>query len=241
MAAVKDATIVVFDGVTEGMALEDLSARDEIDVAKWHARATRELAHRDGKCIVVIDHVPHGGDRAIGSQHKRAAVTGVSYLVEPGKVPIGRGVRGSARLKVDKDKPAAVRVWATPGKRPQYRGEFIIDFTVTPPTFAFVDPVRADDVERTGVGMDDVAPSDDLIRAVTGYVAANPGASVRGIKGAVREHFRQAHIRISNGDIDWTIEFSISNCYLRVDVGGPGRPNFHFIDQPYPPSSEGGD
>jgi hypothetical protein len=127
MESAESADTVIFDGMTEGMSLEGLSPRDEADVAAWHARVTKDLAHA-GKCVIVIDHTPHDGNRAIGSQHKKSCITGVSYLADPAH-PIGAGLRGVLRLKVEKDRPGSVRREAAPGKRPQWRGDLVVDFT----------------------------------------------------------------------------------------------------------------
>ncbi|WP_217181281.1 hypothetical protein [Streptomyces sp. AC495_CC817] len=119
-------SLAVFDGLTEGMSLEGLDGRLEKDVAAWHGKITKGLAH-DGWCVVVIDHTPHEGNRAIGSQHKKSCITGVSYLADPAH-PIGAGLRGVLRMKVEKDRPGSIRREAAPGPRPQWRGDLVVDF-----------------------------------------------------------------------------------------------------------------
>ncbi|MEU8849056.1 AAA family ATPase [Streptomyces sp. NPDC048564] len=183
MQSAEDAELVVFDGVTEGMSLEGLSPRDEADVAAWHAKTTKDLAHA-GKCVVVIDHTPHEGNRTIGSQHKKATISGVSYEVEAVH-PIGLGERGVLRLRVAKDRPASVRRECAPGKAPRWRGDLVMDFSVVPPVVALW-PATATDGEADGQGFERTPPR-KLLDAIVGFVGANQGCPsgdiTEGVKG----------------------------------------------------------
>ncbi|MEV0190207.1 hypothetical protein AB0I39_16900 [Kitasatospora purpeofusca] len=174
-------SLVVFDGVTEGMALEGLDGRLEKDVATWHAMTTKDLAHT-GWCVVVIDHTPHGQKRALGSQHKKSVISGVSYLVEPAE-PIGVGRRGRLRIKVEKDRPGAIRAEAASGTRPQWRGDLVVDFTTTPPAVALWGAAPGIASEDQGF---EARPPRPLLEAVMGFVAANPGCGTREIRSGVK-------------------------------------------------------
>jgi hypothetical protein len=181
--------MVVFDGVTEGMMLEGLTGRDEADVAKWHSKITKDIVHA-GKCVVVIDHTPKDDTtKTIGSQHKKAAVGGVSYLVDAVQ-PIGAGVRGCLRLKVEKDRPASVRRDAAPGARPQWRADMVIDFSPEKTQFN-----GRPDVALWDAKPKDTASEDDIQDGVIRFpkVAAcivealeeKPGLSGNGVRTAV--------------------------------------------------------
>ncbi|MBW8798331.1 MAG: AAA family ATPase, partial [Streptomyces sp.] len=134
-------SLAIFDGMTEAMALEGLEANKAEDVAAWHARVTKAFAAAQW-AVVVLDHVPHGGNRAIGSQHKKSALTGVSYFLAPVH-PIGKGMIGKSKLKVEKDRPAWVRAHAVPGKTPQHFADLVIDFKEKATPTANLWPARA--------------------------------------------------------------------------------------------------
>ncbi|MBC2904932.1 hypothetical protein [Streptomyces cupreus] len=175
-------SMAVFDGVTEGMSLEGLDGRLEKDVARWHAKTTKWLTH-NGWCVAAIDHTPHDATRTLGSQHKRAAIGGVSYLVEQVH-QVGTGQRGVLRLSVDKDRPGSVRREAAPGKRPQWRGDLVIDWTTgrVRPDIALFPTSK---VESGDKGYE--APPEKVCRAVLEYVGAHPESSGKtDIRDAVR-------------------------------------------------------
>lgn len=103
-------SLVVIDGVTEGMASMTLDPLNAADVARW-ARRLRGFAEA-GPAVVQIDHVTKNsetrGRYAIGSVHKLNAIDGAAYAVET-RHPFGRGKGGFSRLTVMKDRPGAVR------------------------------------------------------------------------------------------------------------------------------------
>lgn len=130
--SVKGVTFCLIDAVTEGMAISGLDGRREDEVATWLAEFPKKLA-RLGMAVCLIDHTPGGdGTRAIGSQHKKAAVDGVSYTAESVK-KFTKGRAGQLRIKVAKDKPGGVRPDALPQKDGQeWRGDLRIDGTEDP-------------------------------------------------------------------------------------------------------------
>ncbi len=107
--------VAVVDGVTEGMAIEDLDPMSNRDVATWIGLVPRPLA-RAGASTVVIDHVTKStesrGRYAIGAQHKLAALDGAAYIVEAVR-PLGRAkrdpVEGLSKLTLAKDRRGHVR------------------------------------------------------------------------------------------------------------------------------------
>jgi hypothetical protein len=107
---VQECAVVVLDGVTEALAAHGLNGHKEEDVAEFYEWLPKWLA-RQGPAVVLIDHVPKTNASqvkgAIGSQHKRAAITGASYIVEPRK-PMGKGLHGTSDLYVGKDKLGSI-------------------------------------------------------------------------------------------------------------------------------------
>ncbi len=207
-------TLVVFDGMTEAMAIEGLKGNDAEDVAAWHAKMTKPFAAA-GWAVVVLDHVPHDGKRAIGSQHKKSALTGVSYFLEPVR-PIGKGVTGKSRLKVEKDRGAWVRSHAIPGSTPQYFADLVIDFEgKSLPTVDLWPAVQADNKGYKA------EPPERVRNDILAFLAENPGAS----KSAVRRAVKGA-----TGDKDWALEWLID--HDQVSIKQVGQAKRHYPADP---------
>jgi len=132
IASIEGVTLCIIDAVTEALAADGLDGRREDEVAAWFAAFPKRLT-RLGMAVCLVDHTP-GTDasRAIGSQHKKAAVDGVSYTAESVS-KFARGRSGQLRIKVAKDKPGGVRPDALPQKDGQeWRGDLRIDGTQDP-------------------------------------------------------------------------------------------------------------
>jgi KaiC/GvpD/RAD55 family RecA-like ATPase len=108
-------TLVVFDGVTEAMMLHDLNDNATTDTARFMQMLPKKF-ERVGVTVLLIDHTPHGGNRATGSQHKRASVTGSSFLFIR-RAPLVEGKHGAVDITVLKDRPSQVRKHSDKGKR----------------------------------------------------------------------------------------------------------------------------
>lgn len=123
-------TFVIIDAVTESMSVAGLDGRNENEVAAWYNDFPKKLARLEScPAVVVVDHTGQSAtERAIGSQHKKSAIDGVSYTAEPVS-PFVKGGYGHLRIKVAKDKPGGVRPKALPqGDGKQFwRGDFKID------------------------------------------------------------------------------------------------------------------
>lgn len=163
------ATYAVFDGLTEAMSLHGLKGRDENEVAEYHNTVLKPVsaAGDEGTAVTIVDHTPLGdASRAIGSQHKQSAITGVSYLVDVVE-PINIDARGCLRLKVIKDRHASVRREAAPaqGTAARWRGDLVVDFTLTP-GLAFLRPAT-----KGGVDVD------PMWREIWEYAAEHPGTN----------------------------------------------------------------
>jgi KaiC/GvpD/RAD55 family RecA-like ATPase len=108
-------TLVVFDGVTEAMMLHDLNDNATTDTARFMKMFPRQF-ERVGVAALLIDHAPHDGARAIGSQHKRASVTGSSFLFRR-RAPLRPGQHGKVDVSILKDRPGSVREFAVGSER----------------------------------------------------------------------------------------------------------------------------
>src|SRR5664280_1143696 len=78
-------SLVIIDGLTEAFAQAGLNPNEGVDVANYFAGAPKWFAHQ-GAAVVLIDHVTKNAESrngyAIGSQHKKSAITGAMYVVE---------------------------------------------------------------------------------------------------------------------------------------------------------------
>lgn len=100
--------LVVLDSTGEAMASGSVNPNADEEVAMWFRRV-REFTGLPGEpAVVVLDHIPKATDApasyAIGSQRKRAAITGASYRVDTIREP-ARGKSGFLKLTVAKDRP----------------------------------------------------------------------------------------------------------------------------------------
>jgi hypothetical protein len=123
-------TLVVIDAATESLAAEGLSSNQDVEIADFYALLPRWVA-RQGPAVVLIDHSPkdaetHGNGQT-GSQHKRSAMQGASYLVEPVRRLAKGRADGTSRLRVSKDRPGGVREHSIPNP---HGLELFADFTL---------------------------------------------------------------------------------------------------------------
>lgn len=118
--------LVILDGVTGAMSMHGLDTNVSTDVDRFYSTLGEPLA-RAGAAVVFIDHIPKSNENAgkgpIGSQHKRARVSGASYKVDPLQ-PIAPGRVGRLLLKIDKDRLGALR-----SIHPTVAGTFVLDST----------------------------------------------------------------------------------------------------------------
>jgi hypothetical protein len=98
-------TLVVIDSTGEALSINGVKDQDD-EIARWFRLLPRPIANR-GPAVVTVDHVTKAKDGrglyAIGSQRKRAAITGSSFMVEPIKA-MGKGAAGAAKLITAKDR-----------------------------------------------------------------------------------------------------------------------------------------
>jgi hypothetical protein len=102
--------LVVIDSTGEAMAAGGVNSDSDTEVALWFAFVKHLTRIPGAPAVVVLDHVPKSTDApslfGIGSQRKRAAVTGAAYRVDTLKEP-ARGKDGTFKLTVAKDRPGA--------------------------------------------------------------------------------------------------------------------------------------
>lgn len=98
-------SLVVIDSTGESMALEGAKPNDDDDTARWFRKLPTAIAHT-GPAVLVLDHVvkaDEGGLWPIGSQRKRAAISGAQYMQTTVR-PFDKGTAGMAKLVCAKDR-----------------------------------------------------------------------------------------------------------------------------------------
>ncbi|KYJ97541.1 AAA family ATPase [Microbacterium sp. CH1] len=100
-------SLVVIDSTGESMALEGTDPNSDDAVAQWFKRVPSEIGRR-GPAVLLLDHLPKSDSAAaspIGSQRKRAAISGVQMIqtVRAG-MSFAKGRSGEARLTCTKDR-----------------------------------------------------------------------------------------------------------------------------------------
>lgn len=123
------ATLGIIDAVTEAMSCSGLNGREENEVAAWYAEFPKRIA-ATGVAVALVDHTSKTNhEEALGSQHKKSAITGVSYTAKP-VAPFTKGHRGELSIRVAKDKLGGVRPHADMSADGQpKRGSLVIDGT----------------------------------------------------------------------------------------------------------------
>lgn len=114
--SIEAGTYVVVDSTGESLAAAGLKQNADEDVAGWFSQLPKPLAEA-GATVLLLDHMvksEDGGLWPIGSQRKRAAITGVQYIVKTiaGQAP-SRTSDGMAQLVVAKDRHGAYEVGST--------------------------------------------------------------------------------------------------------------------------------
>ncbi|MEU9821621.1 AAA family ATPase [Pseudonocardia alni] len=177
--------VAVIDGVTAAMALYGGGTNEQDAVAQWFVGVPTPLARRTGAAVITVDHTSKTGESsgfAVGSQHKRAAVTGVSYNVSA-KVPMAPGAEGELHLTIGKDRHGDVSTRAIVGEGSAQIGA-ILRFDATG------DGVE---VRRDGVLVVSTERTRDTIRRNIRVAVAAPmsfnaiAKAVRGKRETIRE------------------------------------------------------
>lgn len=126
-------TLVILDGVNEGMSLHGCDTRHEDGVAQFRRRVVKPCTAA-GAATLAGDHVvkdrEQRGRSEMGSIHKGNGLTGARILLETID-PFGRGKRGASAVYVTKDRPGFLRRSGKSDKLPgkTFMGVFSIDDT----------------------------------------------------------------------------------------------------------------
>lgn len=216
-------TLAVIDGVTESVVLDGVESKDNDAIAAWIKRLPRRLARRTGAAVVCIDHVAKNtetrGRFAIGGQHKIAGLDGAAYLVEPIE-PLGRGICGSLKMSVAKDRQGGVRPYCgayNKVTRLQEAARVRVDSTDGDHTLI---TVLAPDVETQG---EEWRPT-ELMERVSRFVEEHPMASGKLIEDWVTG--KASRVREA-------IKWLISDGYLEQKNLGTGKQTTHQMIRPY--------
>ncbi|GAA3667154.1 hypothetical protein FB459_1271 [Yimella lutea] len=109
-------TLVILDGITEGMTLHGLDPLNNKDAAMFGRLLVRPLTSY-GAAVVSLDHVTKSaegrGRYAIGAVHKLNALDGAAYVLE-NRSKFGRGLVGRSSVLIAKDRPGDLRKDARP-------------------------------------------------------------------------------------------------------------------------------
>lgn len=206
------ATLVVIDSTGESMALDGAKPNDDDDVARWFRRLPTRLA-RLGPAVVVLDHVvkaEDGGLWPIGSQRKRAAVSGAQYMQSLVK-PFDQDTEGWSKLVCAKDRHGNYR-----------QGAKVAELHVTPgaPVLA---ALRAPAEAAQGQASGEFRPT-ALMERVSRYLEGrDEPVSFRGIDKAVegkQEYIAQA------------LDALVAEGYV-TRKPGPRSANLHTSARPY--------
>lgn len=215
MLAAYRPAVVVLDGMTDAIGLHGFEMNSNKDVAAFDRLVLRYIADQ-GPALVTIDHVgrnPEGRNgHAIGAQHKRAAVTGVSYEVRA-IAKFGRGRQGHAILRATKDRPGYIDGLG-PGEVASFYFSANEDGTAI--------EVRVEAPEGASGAAGEWLPT-VLMGRVSEYVEANPGASQRTIIDGVSG---------KQSSVVQAIQALVTYGFIRQETGSRNAKT-HFSERPY--------
>lgn len=164
-----DATLTglsVVDSVNGALTEMGLSGNSTEDVVAWHKAFIDPLMSFQ-PAVLLVDHSPlvskNGrAPAAIGSQAKRAMLTGVSYRVDV-RTPLRPGQVGELDLYASKDRPGAVRRIAGPVLADGTQHAARVRFDATDPV-KIVTAIDPPPEPRTDTEMADLGASRDRIK-----------------------------------------------------------------------------
>lgn len=209
---VKVADLAVIDGVTEVYSLQGLNSNDPTDTAKYHKMLPKRI-RAYGAAVVEIDHVVKNretrGNWQAGSGHKKAGVD-VGLMLTVIK-PFGRGVSGSSKLSITKDRPGHLRPLAVNGNK---------DLAVVHYDSG-TDGALAIRLEPIGAGENTFRPT-VLMERVSLAIEAQPGLTKNAIRLAVNG---------KNDAKDIALSILVEEGYVKREISGQSHQ--HFSEKPY--------
>ena len=190
-------TLVVLDSTGESMALDGAKPNDDDDVARWFRRLPTAVAAL-GPAVLVLDHVvkaEDGGLWPIGSQRKRAAISGAQYMQTTVR-PFAKDTPGAAKLVCAKDRHGNYR----PGQK-------VAELTVTPTDDGVHLTLRAP-LEASGQPADTFRPTALMEKVSRALEAVQEPLSFRGVDERVpgkQQHKVQAlDVLVAEGYVERT-------------------------------------
>lgn len=205
LLAARQPSLVVVDSTGEALAIEGANPNADEEVARWF-RLLPRLAIRCGAAVLLLDHATKAGDNdlwPIGSQRKRAAVSGAAYLQKV-VVPFGKGQDGKAVLICAKDRH---------GNYPLRRR--VAALAVTGGVIHLRD--------ETGSAAGDFRPTGLMERVSIVLEAATEPLSTRRITDTITG--RTVHVRTA-------LDSLVTDGYVKRDKG-PNRALLHTSVKPY--------
>lgn len=231
-------SLVILDGVNEGMSLMGAAIREEDGVAAFR-RAVITPWTRVGAAVLTCDHVvkdrENRGRYALGSIHKGNALSGALIVLENAD-PFGRGARGRSHVYVTKDRPGHLRKHGRPTKTPgkTYVGELIVDDTRTHVTYLDL-TILAPAEEKTSTPDD--GQGDQLADAVHQVVTALPDGAV-GSERALFAEMRKAGWQVRESAIRAAVDDLIVSHRLAETTGKRGAKGYRVLTAAQDPKPE---
>ncbi len=211
------AELVVIDGVTEVFTLHGFNPNDPVDTAKYQSMLTKRIRAL-GPAVIEIDHVVKNresrGNWQAGSGHKKAGID-VCLMLTVVK-PFGRGVSGSSKLSITKDRPGHLRPLAVNGHK-----DLALVHYISGEYGALT--VRLDPV---GEGEKTFRPT-LLMERVSRAIEDEPGLTKNGVRSAVNG---------KNGAKDAALSILVEEDYIKRDISGQAHQ--HFSVKPYRQEAE---
>lgn len=220
-------TLVVHDGVNEGMAMH----KAEQDTDGWSSFRRRLIVPclKVGAAVVSCDHVPMSRDGtrrdAYGTVHKGNTLDGARIALENVQ-PFGRRMRGVSHVFVTKDRPGQLRNHGKPTKTPgkTYMGTLVVDDSQSHgPDFSvrFYAPKADEQVPES-------CPGDADRETVFAAIAETPEHAVAS-KRALRAQLRLAGAGLRNTRIDECVDELVACGRLREVPGKRGACRYEAV------------
>jgi hypothetical protein len=215
-------SLAVIDGVTEAMASEGLDPASDVDVATFYNRVTRWMAGH-GPAVILVDHVVKAaaarGRWATGSQHKISGLTGAAYTFERVH-PMGRGLRGVARVLVGKDRGGQVRQHARrlTGEDRWQIADFVVDASDGPLDVYFDEPPDLSDFRPTQV-----------MQRISELLAT--------ARTPLSKNMIEQGVEAKSAVVRAALDLLVEEDYVTREPG-PRSAFLHSLKQPFPPTNE---
>lgn len=217
--------LVVVDSTGEGLALHGANPNADEEVAAWFLEVPRRLAAvsydgQPGPAVLVLDHVTKtddGGLWPIGSQRKRAAISGAQYMQRTVR-PFSKDAAGAAVLVCAKDRHGNYRT-----------GQRVAELNVAPgasgPSItldavesgAASSPFRPTGyMERVSVALEAAAPEPLSHRGIEHHVTGKKDVTARAVAALVAE----GYVTTTRGPRNATLHTLVKPFRESADRGG---------------------